>query len=137
MVAEDVVNRGVTDMYRTMGLSTVDEVPMLEKRIDLVVPDGEEIIAIESKVENWRRAFKQAINYRLCADKVFIAVWHEFAHRVDEDLLTDSGIGLIVVGGSTRVVLDSHRNWEIHQSVRDRVLAHLTERGSLKGVQGE
>lgn len=135
MVGEAVVNRGVSEMYEAMGLSTVDEVPMLEKRIDIVVPDGDELIAIESKVKNWRKAFRQAISYRLCADRVYIAMWHEFAHRVDEDLLTSHGIGLIVVGDETRVAIDSERMWEVHSSVRRRVLEHLGERGPSPGVQ--
>lgn len=53
--------------------------------------------AVELKLERWTRAFEQAIVYQLCADLVYIALPVESASRVEQQLLSNHGIGLIAV----------------------------------------
>ena len=55
-------------------------------------------ISIELKIENWRRAFEQALVYQLCSDLVFMALPKENVHRVDQNLLNSEGIGLLSIG---------------------------------------
>lgn len=81
------------------GLRTAREVQMLSKFIDLVaynISSGN-LIAIEAKLHNWRRALQQAMTYRLCADSVYVAMPAETINRVDFEIFGHHGIGLVVV----------------------------------------
>jgi hypothetical protein len=75
------------------------EVALASKMIDLCVfpKDSDELpIAVELKVEKWRRALWQAMTYRQVFAFAYVAIWHEHLHRVDRDLLRAAGVGLIV-----------------------------------------
>ena len=80
------------------------EVPFFEYRIDVygLAVSTRETVAVELKLEKWRRAFEQAIIYQLCADRVYVGMPIEFAHRVDLGLFRAHGVGLIVVSASDR-----------------------------------
>lgn len=54
-------------------------------------------VAVELKVDKWRRALEQALIYQLCSDWVFIAMPRTSISRVDGALLDKHGIGLIAV----------------------------------------
>lgn len=75
------------------------EVPMLSKKIDIVCidPGKLHIIAIEVKMQEWRRGLQQAITYRICSDFVYLAIHRTFSHRVDKKLLQEMSVGLMVV----------------------------------------
>lgn len=122
MIGEDVIMEGLISYYEQSENDVFVEVPMLSKRIDVVLRRDDNIIAIEAKVKNWKRALQQAISYRLCADAVFIAIWKDFTHRVDRQLLGEYGVGLIEMGEEPRVLVDSQRSWVIHKSVKREVL---------------
>jgi len=105
------------------------EVPMIDKFIDIVAisknPNEKEIIAIEVKIKNWKRAIQQAITYRLCADKVYVAIWHEFRHRVDENVLDYFGIGLMEVNGTTQIVKTARQSDKIHPAIRENIIGYV------------
>ena len=108
------------------------EVPMIDKFIDILAiskgPDEKELVAIEAKVKNWKRAVQQAITYRLCADKVYIAIWHEFRHRVDLHILDDFGIGLMEVNGTIRIIKEAMLVESTHSTIRETIFEHIAER---------
>jgi len=131
------------------------EVPMIDKFIDVVAiprnPNEKEIIAIEAKINNWKRAIQQAITYRLCADKVYVAIWHEFRHRVDENVLDDFGIGLMEVNltfpsetknlriedsqvGTIQIIKEAKLNKNIHSSIRETVFGYVAKRVKNDGI---
>lgn len=74
--------------------------PFCEKRIDLMVfsPKEKELVAIEVKVSNWKKAVMQATLNLPVVDKSYIAIYDKFVHRVKKDYLNDNSIGLISVG---------------------------------------
>lgn len=78
------------------------EVPFYEKRIDLLVLPhrGSELISIEAKVDDWRRAYGQAIVNLAAADFSYIALWERRLGSIDKEALIAMGIGLISVGAS-------------------------------------
>lgn len=85
------------------------EVPLFSKRIDYVCIDKrkDKIVAIEVKVRNWKKALRQAINYRICAHKVYVALWREYIHCIDKKRFEDFGIGILEVDGSVMVTQES------------------------------
>ena len=54
-------------------------------------------IAIELKLYNWRKAFKQALIYQLCSDLVLIAVPFYTVKNIDLNSLDKYGIGLLSI----------------------------------------
>ena len=126
MVYETEMISLIESTFKDKDYSTFREVPLLEKRIDIVGinPSGH-IIAIEAKVEKWKKALSQAMVYRLCADEVYIAIWHEYLHRVNRDLLSKFGIGLIEVNGSADICLKANPSRKPQLNVRNQLLSTL------------
>lgn len=89
------------------GYTVYREVPFWLRRIDLVAvaKDGSQLIALEAKLTAWQKAVEQASVYQLCAREVIIAMPTCYAHRPDESVLKERGIGLWAVsdGIETRI----------------------------------
>ena len=91
-----------------------EQVPLGRKKIDLVCVERlapHRSRSIELKIQDWKKALWQAaINLQL-SEKSYIAIWHQFAHRVtcQEELLRTYGVGLIVVyANSAQIQSESH-----------------------------
>lgn len=127
MINESIVKQKVITHLESKRFQVFDEVPILEKRIDLVGYDPRRnvIVAIEAKVANWRKALEQALAYRLVAEQVYVAMWHENIHRVDIDLFKDFGIGIMEVDGTVRTLLLPTNSRIIHNSLRKRIEEYM------------
>jgi len=60
-------------------------------------PLSDKIVAIESKLSNWRRGLSQAIRYKTFADTVYLALPINKIHLVDNDELVDYNLGLLTI----------------------------------------
>ena len=85
------------------GLQT-SELPFYARSVDVYgfSKTKNKTIAIELKLHKWKKAIEQALLYQLCADEAFIAMPKKFIGRVNLDLLTQYGIGLISVSETGR-----------------------------------
>ena len=119
------------------GYSRVyDEVPFFHCVMDVfAASDSLETVAVEMKVSKWRQALRQARVYQLCADRVYIAVAAEFAHRVRTEELDRLGIGLLTValsedecGREVGEVVPAHASTMKREHYTDRLLRRLGER---------
>jgi hypothetical protein len=106
VVSENQLVSETENYFQEMEFRTAREIPLFENRIDLVVHNTNlsRIIAIEVKVDKWFRALQQAVLYRICADKVYVALSESFLHRVDLPLFKKYGIGLLSVNGNVSEV---------------------------------
>lgn len=68
------------------------------------VPLAKEVIAIEAKLQDWRRGFIQANRYKSFADKVYLAIPECYLHRVNRELLISQNIGLIALSDDTKTI---------------------------------
>jgi hypothetical protein len=95
--------------FEASGYVVASEVNFLLRRIDLVCIHRrtKQVVSVEAKVRDWRRALRQAKTCLLCSDKVLIAVPEGLERRIDLGLLSEWGIGLIVVGSRIRKVMES------------------------------
>lgn len=114
--------------FRIQGFITAREVRMLSKSIDLIAynPVDDELIAVEAKLSKWRRAFQQAMTYRICADKAYIAIFNDFSHRVNTDLLRKYNIGLIIVSEDrvyTKFEVKKDRAWDA--KLREEIISSI------------
>jgi hypothetical protein len=94
-------------------------------RADVMLLANGELIAIEAKVKDWKRALGQAVLNKYCADRSYVALLDS---RITPAVKTEArlhGIGLIAVGENMcRVVAKAPRNAPL-ESLRARVLSTL------------
>jgi hypothetical protein len=64
-----------------------------------------EVVAIEAKLDDWRRAVTQARRYLTYADHAYVALPAERVPRVAEPAFLSAGVGLIAVGETASYVV--------------------------------
>ena len=133
MISENLVQNQVREYFEHECFDVYEEVPMLGNRIDIVATKLTKVIAVEVKVADWKRAIQQAILYRLVADRVYVAIWEDFAHRLDFDVFRHFGIGVLEVNGQTKCILPARTSRIIHETVRDRVMQIIKNGGFTDG----
>ncbi len=131
MYSEKAMYAPLESYFHSRGFQTFREVPLLTRRIDLLGVNHSGITAVELKVKNWQKALQQALSYRLCANKVYVAVSEEFVHRVDTELFGHYGIGILSVDGEVHPVLEASDSQVIHSSLLATVLKY-TEKDTSK-----
>ncbi|MCG3185017.1 MAG: hypothetical protein ICCCNLDF_03194 [Planctomycetes bacterium] len=104
---------------------------MYEKSIDLIVlvESTGELWAIEAKVDDWRRAFGQALINQVVAKKSYIALWKERLGSLDKAVLRKWGIGVLAVGsawGDVKVVLPAGNSRIVNRYLRIEMAGRLT-----------
>lgn len=127
LVKENTLLIRVERYFKNKNFQTCKEVPLLDNSIDLVAYDRKfsKIIAVEVKVTDWKRAIQQAMLYRLCANQVYVAIWHNFSHRVDLESLDHFGIGLLSVDGHARRIKNPKNSVLIHKSLMKKVKNYI------------
>jgi len=113
-----IIGQLIRDCYER-GLYYQTEVPLYRSKIDLVTINStnKEVVAIEAKISNWYRALQQATSYTMCANKVYLAIWHEFAHRVNTDVLDRYNIGLLSVNGFVEEIHKPKKSTEVDKNL--------------------
>ncbi len=127
MVFEKEIYPQIESYLRKEGFDYFKEVQFLTRHIDVIGINRKKIIAIEVKIKDWKRALQQVLTCRLCAHEVYVAMWHEFAHRVPVELFKNYGIGLMSVDGTVNVVTKAKKSLIIHDSMLKNLLTMLKE----------
>lgn len=110
------------------------EVQFYEYRIDLYgfSKNDDITIAIELKLNDWRRALEQALLYQLCSDLVYIALPWQSAKRVDLAELRKNGIGLLAVFNSRTCscIVPAAQHQEVRTFYRSIQIEYLKDTAS-------
>jgi hypothetical protein len=87
------------EYFQNKGYQIQLEVPIHHNRIDMLVFNDDQTIAIELKLKNWKRALRQASYYQLGVDYSYIAMPFYQAVEVHKRsrALEDEGVGLFGV----------------------------------------
>jgi hypothetical protein len=97
----------VTRWLEYAGFEVQVEVPILGRRADIVGSRDDAVAAVELKMLDWRKAFRQALSYQLGADYAWVAMPLAAASRAYRQRwrFEDEGIGLMAVDsrGGVRV----------------------------------
>lgn len=91
------------------------EVPILSKRVDMLFTNNglRNFYAVESKLEKWQTALKQAALNQLFTQYSFVALPESLVNRFDEtvfDFFRHHGVGLIRVGNRAKIVVPAKRS---------------------------
>lgn len=110
MVTEKSLVEIVDRYFREKGYVNYLEVPLFDRRIDIVAvePKGKDITAIEVKVKDSRSVFQQALTCRICANRVFVGLPQGVAQKAMGDKLFDEfGIGILSIDGGVTVLREA------------------------------
>jgi hypothetical protein len=94
-------------------------------RTDVLLMRDAEVITIEVKRSDWKRAVLQAVLNRYCADRSFIALW---ASHVTDEVLEEAGrrgLGVLAVGPESLQVLGEAPIAQPDPAIRNRLLLQL------------
>ncbi|HVQ00369.1 MAG TPA: hypothetical protein VMT57_02530 [Candidatus Thermoplasmatota archaeon] len=97
----------VSEYFLRQGYRILEEVPIGYCRADLVAFKGDEVVAVELKLQYSQKAIIQVKNYQLAADFVYVALplMKSFSMlRKKEHLLRNEGIGVLLVNEKTCAV---------------------------------
>ena len=114
----------VKSYFVTLEHPVIEEIAILQRRVDLISLDKNDgrLIAVEGKVSNWRKAFRQAVSCLLFADNVFIALPESSVHRVESFELEQYGIGLLSVNSHVEIILKAKESVYTSKYYRDQIL---------------
>ncbi len=117
----------VADHLRALGCEVYFEVPILHRHADVVGIQGEEVVAVELKLTQWRVALAQARAYQLGAQRAYLALPQPRAEalRRAPSPLESEGVGLLGVAlpvGKVRELLPATPSPRYLPFVAERVI---------------
>ena len=98
-VREEDLYLPMIEYFKELNYSVELEIPIYRNRIDLLAYDDKNLIVVELKLMNWKRALRQATYYQLGTDLAYIAMPFYEAIEVYKriNLFEDEGVGLFAV----------------------------------------
>ncbi|UCD92286.1 MAG: hypothetical protein JSV43_08750 [Methanobacteriota archaeon] len=129
-VIEEDLKAGLKSFFRSHGYRAYAEVRMINRWVDLVAVKGDEVVAVEIKLSNWKEALRQAVAYQLGADYSFVAMLFKHACHAYRNRywFQKEGVGLIAVRPhhkDIRVLLEPERSTRMMPMVRDNLFVFL------------
>jgi len=94
-------------------------------RTDVVFLAGDEVIGVEVKMTDWRRAIFQALLNRYCVDRSYIALW---TGRVTTNVLSEAiqwGVGVLAVSATSIEIVRAAPPNQPEPALRNRIRAAL------------
>jgi hypothetical protein len=95
-------------------------------RADMILWVDEELIAVEAKRLDWKRAIFQAVLNRYCVDRSYVALWDSY---VTAEVLSDArtwGLGVLSVGPSRLEIVQAAPATTPDRILRGTLLENLT-----------
>jgi hypothetical protein len=127
---EEELRNPIRSYFADRQYEVFDEVPLFVRKIDVVAKKKSEVVSIELKLHDWKRAISQAcLNLRV-SNFSYIALPEPSLYRIDTRIYTaavEHGIGLLSVNGTARQIMRPQRSKKIQPELRKQFL------GSLRG----
>ena len=115
--------------FKSKSFISYEELRFYERRIDIVAYSSKfsQVIAIEAKLINWRKAFQQALIYQLCSDLVYVAMPRERFGHLDTEKFRQRGIGFLAIysSGRCRQLIAPIMSQNIHHNYRKSLIDNL------------
>ena len=128
---EEELRKPVHEYFENKNYCTFDEVKLFTRNIDIVAKKLSQVITIELKLRDWKKAISQAcLNLRV-SNYAYIALPEPFWDRVDRRIYSSAlelGIGLLSVDGITRQIMRPAPSKRIQPMLRKNFLKSLPRR---------
>ena len=115
--------------YLEKGFKSYAEIRLSSRWIDIFMINEktQETIAIELKLTQWKKAFKQAKVYQMAADYVYVGMPEEYIHRAldNKELFQEIGIGLLSINGKASTALKAEKSQIVIEGVKRELIKNL------------
>jgi len=131
-LVEEDLRQPVRDYFKNKNYSVFNEAKLFSRGIDVIAKRRSRVIAIELKVQKWRRAIQQAYMDLRVSNYAFVALPESKWERIDRRIYCDAynyGIGLLSVDGDVRQIMRPAPSKRIQPKLRRRFLTNLQKVG--------
>jgi hypothetical protein len=107
------------------------EVPLYNRCIDAVLLKGEELITIEFKIKDWRRAVRQIKTHLLAADYAYLCMPERKIPPELFDILSGIGVGLWLFDLDNKRInerLAPKHSFFQHPVLKEKVMNYLSKK---------
>ncbi|WP_162630257.1 hypothetical protein [Brevibacillus brevis] len=115
--------------YSKMGYRAFAEVQLSSRWIDIfLVNEATNVtVAIELKLTDWKKAYKQAKVYPIAADYVYVGMPEQYVHRALDhcDYFENVGIGLLSINGKAVEVFEAQKSSILVEDVKKGIIENL------------
>ncbi len=129
-IFEEELRDPVKELFRNKNYDIYDEIRLFSRNIDLIAKRKSNLIAVELKLVDWKKAIHQAsLDFRV-ANFSYIALPESIISRVNRKMyhdLLNTGIGLISVDGNAKIMMKSERSKKIQPVLRKKFLKKLRD----------
>jgi len=87
-----------------------------------------ELIAVEAKLNDWKRVLSQAFTRLFYVDKSYIAVPENTVNKIDIEILKRDGIGLISVDGHAKIILEARKSNKTFEWRKEMIIKDVFKR---------
>jgi hypothetical protein len=125
---EEELRKPVHEYFKNKEYALFDEVKLFSRNIDVVAKRRNEVIAVELKLCDWKKAINQACLNQRVSDYSYVALPEPVWNRIDRRIYTisfDHGIGLLSVDGAARQIMRPEHSKRIQPYLRRRFLKGL------------
>jgi len=127
-VKEEELRKPVHDYFEKKEYVVFDEIALFTRNIDVIAKRRNEIVSVELKLRDWKKAINQACLNQRVSNYSFVALPEPVWDRIDRRIYAvsfEQGIGLLSVDGVTRQIMRPRHSERIQPHLRRRFLRSL------------
>lgn len=127
---EEELREPVRVYFKTKNYSVFDEAKLFSRGIDVIARQRNNVVAVELKVQKWRRAIQQAYMDLRVSNCAFVALPEMKWERIDRKIFHEAyiyGIGLLSVNGNVKQIMRPVPSNIIQPKLRQRFLKNLSK----------
>ncbi|MFS0670150.1 hypothetical protein AB1L12_19820 [Peribacillus frigoritolerans] len=121
--------------YLRRGFKAYAEIQLSSRWIDIFMinQDTNETIAVELKLTQWKKAYKQAKIYQMVADYVYVGMPEKYIHRAidNKELFEEIGIGLLSINQNVSTSLNAKRSEVIMEKIKRELINKLNSESEV------
>lgn len=136
-ILEDVLSQeALRVLYLMEGYEIFKEVPLYNRSIDAVLLKNKELITVEFKIKDWRRAVRQIKTHLLAADYSYLCMPERKIPHELTDILSKIGAGLWLFNFDEKKIyqhLPPKRSFIQHPEIKEKILRYLSKKEGKYG----
>ncbi len=134
-MSEQKIQKSIFKVLKGKYPAVEQEISVLNRCVDIVfINDEQELISMEVKLKDWRKALKQASDHQLYTDRSYICMPKNASGKINESFqesLEQTGIGLILISFQGHEplldeVVKAKKNEFSWESARNKVMQNLS-----------
>jgi hypothetical protein len=128
---EKEMHKPIHEYFTERQYSVFDEARLFSRKIDVVAKRRNQVVTVELKLHDWKRAISQAYLNQRVSDYSFVALPEPLWNRIDRRIYSMSvayGIGLLSVDGVARQIMRAERSRRIQPYLRKTFIKELQRR---------